>query len=477
MPTLTELAADLAAGRTTSRRLVEACLARIADPAGEGSRAFVAVDADKALAMADLADGARRLGLEASPYAGIPISIKDLFDIRGERTRAGSTVLDDRPPAGEDAVAVARLRAAGFVLIGRANMTEFAYSGLGMNAHHGTPLNPYGRTVGRIPGGSSSGGAVSVADGMAMATLGTDTGGSCRIPAGLCGITGFKPTARRVSRAGAIPLSTTLDSVGPLANSVRCCAILDAILSGEGDFPPVPVAGLRLALPRHYVIDALDGETQAAFALAVQALERAGAEVRRVDMAELCELPTINAKGGLVGAEAYAWHRGLIADRPERYDAWVLGRFEAGKSQSAADYIATLTARADLMARMAVLTAPFDAVIMPTTAIVAPTGRDGRPRGLDPHQSAAAAQHRGGQFPRPLRGVAALSPRRHPAGGPDADGRARRRPPAAGRRRGGGRRAGRGPRALSWRGLGSLYGLPRWCRAMNSRSAALILVW
>src|ERR1700750_409967 len=195
--TLATLADDLGAGRTSARKLVEECLARIADPAGEGQRAFIHVDKDAALAAADAMDGLRKANAAPSRFAGIPISIKDLFDIKGQVTRAGSRALDDSPPAEQDAATVARLRRAGFVLIGRTNMTEFAYSGIGINPHYGTPTGAWNRAEGHVPGGSSSGAAVSVLDGMAHAGLGTDTGGSCRIPAAYNGIVGHKTTQPR----------------------------------------------------------------------------------------------------------------------------------------------------------------------------------------------------------------------------------------------------------------------------------------
>ena len=230
--TLLQLARQLEDGRITSRRLLESCLHKINDPNGQGAQAFRTVEAKQATESANAMDARRKAGRAPSPFAGIPISIKDLFDIEGEQTLAGSVVLAGQPAATQDAPVIERLRAAGFVFVGRTNMTEFAYSGLGLNPHYGTPLNPYQRSTGRIPGGSTSGGAVSVADGMAVAALGTDTGGSCRIPAALCGIVGFKPTARRISRQGLIPLSFSLDSVGPLANTVPCCAVIDAVISG-----------------------------------------------------------------------------------------------------------------------------------------------------------------------------------------------------------------------------------------------------
>src|SRR6476469_7635793 len=259
-PTLATLAADLDAGRTTARKLVEECLARIADPAGEGARTFIHVDKDAAIAAADAMDQLRKAKAAPSPFAGIPVSIKDLFDIRGQVTRAGSRALEDSAPAEADAVVVARLRRAGFVVIGRTNMTEFAYSGIGINPHFGTPKSVWQRSVGHVPGGSSSGAAVSIADKMAHGALGTDTGGSCRIPAAYNGIVGYKPTQRRVPLDGAVPLSSTLDSIGPLARSVACCAALDAVLADETFIPlqPRPIKGMRLAVPTTVALDDLD---------------------------------------------------------------------------------------------------------------------------------------------------------------------------------------------------------------------------
>ncbi|MBV9249871.1 MAG: amidase, partial [Acetobacteraceae bacterium] len=249
MRTIEQLAQSLGDGQTTSRALVEDCLARVIDPAGEGARVFVRLQAATARAMADAMDTLRRAGRAPSRYAGIPISIKDLFDVAGEPTPAGSRALAEATPATDTAPVVQRVLAAGFVPLGRTNMTEFAFSGLGINPHHGTPLSPWDRPSRRIPGGSSSGAAVSVADEMAFAALGTDTGGSCRIPAAFCGITGYKPTARRVPITGVLPLAPSLDSIGPLAPSVACCAVLDCIMAGEPPAAPIPasVEGLRLA--------------------------------------------------------------------------------------------------------------------------------------------------------------------------------------------------------------------------------------
>jgi aspartyl-tRNA(Asn)/glutamyl-tRNA(Gln) amidotransferase subunit A len=372
-PTIQQLAADLAAGRTTSRKLTEAALERIEDTEGEGSKAFIKVWRDQALAAADASDALRHAGLVPSLLAGIPVSIKNLCDVAEETTLAGSRALDDAPAAEEDAPVVARLRAAGAVIVGSTNMSEFAFSGVGFNPHYGTPGNPADRR--RVPGGSSSGAAVSVADRMAVAALGTDTGGSVRIPAAVCGITGFKPTARRVPIDGVVPLSTSLDSIGPLANSVECCAIVDAVFAGEPVAIPAsaPLAGLRFAVPMHFVMDDLEPVVAQAFERALKALAGVGVRIEKIDLPELNELPAVNAKGGFAASEAYAWHRRLIERRAADYDQLVYPRIMRGKDMSAADYIDLLAARADLQKRVSAVTSNYDAVAMPTCAITAPT--------------------------------------------------------------------------------------------------------
>jgi aspartyl-tRNA(Asn)/glutamyl-tRNA(Gln) amidotransferase subunit A len=373
MRTLAQLKAELASGGS-SRGLVEQCLARIGDRAGEGERVFLKVHAADALAAAGFYDRLRARNAAPSPFAGIPVSIKDLFDLAGDVTTAGSRALKDAEPAAGDAPSVARLRAAGFIPIGRTNMTEFAFSGLGINPHYGTPLNPYDRRAGRIPGGSSSGAAVSVTDAMAFGALGTDTGGSNRIPAALCGIVGFKPTARRVPTAGAFPLSTSLDSIGPLAATVACCAVLDAVLAGEpaAELAPFPLAGLRMAVPQTIVLDGLEPGVARAFEAALDALRKVGARIADIPLRELSELPQINAKGGFAAAESYAIHRALIAKAEKTYDPQVLTRILRGQEQSAADYIDLVAARADFIRRVAAVTAPYDALLMPTTPLMAP---------------------------------------------------------------------------------------------------------
>jgi aspartyl-tRNA(Asn)/glutamyl-tRNA(Gln) amidotransferase subunit A len=258
--------------------------------------------------------------------------------------------------------------------MGRVNMTEFAFSGLGINPHHGTPSSPWDRGSKRIPGGSSSGTAVAVADGMAAAGLGTDTGGSCRIPAAFCGIVGYKPTARRVPITGVLPLAPSLDSVGPLAPSVACCAVIDAILADEAPVVPeaVSLSGLRFAVPENVVLDGMDATVSAAFDRALSALSAAGARITRTRFPELDELAAVNAKGGFAASEAYAWHRALLAEKGTGYDPRIRVRIARGEGMSSADYLDLVAARARLIARFDARTRGFDSLLMPTVPIIAP---------------------------------------------------------------------------------------------------------
>jgi len=371
MWTVAQLAADLAAGRTTSRRLTEQALERIADPKGEGARAFIKVYAESALAEADFSDRLRKGGVRRSPVDGLPVSLKDLFDVAGDVTRAGSKVHAVQAQA--DAPAVARLRAAGAVFVGRTNMVEFAFGTTGINPHYGTPKNPWDRSTGRVPGGSSSGAGVAQADGMCAMALGTDTRGSIRIPSALCGVTGFKPTARRVPREGAFPLSYTLDSIGPLANSVACCAVYDALLAGESPqpLPALPVKGLRFLLPKSEVRDGLDREVAASFEKAIEQLKRAGASVTEKPVPVFDRSADYFKGGGYAGAEAYAIHR-KNADRLGDYDPRVAKRVLLGKDLSAADYVDFNLMRAQFQREVEALMAPFDAFLLPTVPCLAP---------------------------------------------------------------------------------------------------------
>ena len=368
-----EIQAALWSGKTTSRELTEQALARIKAPDGEGARTFLAVHETAALATADASDRLRAEGIVPSPLAGIPVSLKDLFDEQGQQTRAGSRAHDDAPPATRDSVVTARLRAGGAVLVGRTNLTEFAYSGLGLNGHFDTPRNPWDRETGRIPGGSSSGAAVSVTDGMAAVGIGTDTGGSVRIPSALCGITGFKTTTGRIPLDGVYPLSATLDSIGPLAPTVTCCIVTDAIMN---DKPPVipkalPIENLRFGVPQDYVLDDLDDHVAATFEATLDTLSRAGARIVEVPSPMYAEIPGAMPNGGILGAEAYAHHRTQMDAKKDLYDPRVWIRIKRGENLSAADLIDCRRIRAEIQARASEMALPFDALLMPPCAAVA----------------------------------------------------------------------------------------------------------
>jgi aspartyl-tRNA(Asn)/glutamyl-tRNA(Gln) amidotransferase subunit A len=358
----------------SSRERLERALARIADPKGEGARACLTVYAEEARAAAAAADARAAHGVSLGPLDGAIVSIKDLFDVAGEKTRAGSKVLaEEAKPAEADAAIVRRLRSAGAVIVAKTNMTEFAYSSLGANPHFGTPGNPADRA--RVPGGSSSGAAVSAADGMCEIAIGSDTGGSVRIPAALCGLVGFKPTKRRVPTDGAFPLSFTLDSVGPLSRSVAECADTDAVMAGEEPAPlePMSVDGLRFGLDEGLPLDGLDDIVGAAFALAVKRLDDAGVRVTTEIISLFDDMNEVMALGGIPPAEACAIHRERIARRGADVDPNVRLRIDKGCAMPAADYVTTLQARARLIGAMDRRLATLDALIMPTTPIVAPT--------------------------------------------------------------------------------------------------------
>jgi aspartyl-tRNA(Asn)/glutamyl-tRNA(Gln) amidotransferase subunit A len=369
--TLESLADDLEQGRMTASALVEAALSAADAPAGQGPLAFTLIDHEGARRDAAHIDRLRRRGAHPSRFAGIPLSVKDLFDVVGQVTRAGSVTLDDGP-ATQDAVVVARLRAAGFVLVGRTNMTEFAYSGLGLNPHYGTPLSPWRRDEAHIAGGSSSGAAVSVADGFADAALGTDTGGSCRIPAAFCGLVGFKPTADRAMNRGVAPLSTTLDTVGWLTRSVGCAVALHDIVYGVTRPVAETPGRVRLLAPRTVVLDGLDADVAQAYERALAELEADGADIHRLSVPELEAVAGLNARGGISTAEAFAWHRQRLQADGARYDPRVRTRIERGAELSAADYIDLLEGRAAFAAAMDARLAGFDAMIMPTAPIAPP---------------------------------------------------------------------------------------------------------
>lgn len=361
----------MATGETKSEALVSAALDKILDPEGEGKRVFTAVLRESALNDAHLADEARREGC-AGVLNGVPVSVKCLFDVKGLVTTSGSKIFKNNEAAQTDATIVARLRNAGAIIMGHTNMTEFAYSGLGMNPHYGTPGNPKDRN--RIPGGSSSGAAISVADGMAAIGIGTDTGGSCRIPAAFCGLVGWKPTARRVPSKGCFPLSKTLDSIGCIAHNVADCELTDAVMSGD-DYVPLrgpSLSGLRLAVLENYVLDDLTPHVASAFENAQEILKAHRAHIELIKIPELDRFPSLNARGGIIAAEALAVHQDYLAEREIEYDPRVSVRIRKGETLEPGEYESLLQTRADMMAAANKITAGYDAVLMPTVATEAP---------------------------------------------------------------------------------------------------------
>ena len=356
-----------------SRDRLEAALAAIADPGGEGARTFTRVYADEARASADAADARARFGHRLSALDGSLVSIKDLFDVAGETTRAGTIVYAEAPPARIDAPVVARLRAAGAVIVGRTNMTELAFSGIGINPHYGTPANPADRT--RVPGGSSSGAAVSVADGFCDVAIGSDTGGSIRLPAAFCGIAGFKPTQTRVPRDGAMALSTSFDSVGPLARTLALCDATDSILAAQParDLADKPLAHLVLAVPRGFLLDGVDPAITRAFEEALIRLGRAGVTIVDLDLSALIAInDAIAAIGSIVAVEAADLHAGPLATRTGEIDRRVVKRIRDFSVVTGAGYARMLRLRRDAVALATRMFATFDALVLPTTVMFAP---------------------------------------------------------------------------------------------------------
>ena len=329
--------------------------------------AFLALDEDAARASAARADARRH------PLAGLAVSVKDLFDVAGQVTRAGSRVLDDAPPARADALAVARLRAAGGAIIGRTNMTEFAFSGVGINPHFGTPANAAWRDRPRIPGGSSSGAAVSVASGAAFVGLGSDTGGSIRIPAALHGLVGFKNTQSLTPLDGTLPLSHTLDTVCAITRSVRDAVQVHEILAARRvTRSHAPLASYRLAVVPDLFLDDLDPVVAATFERTLRALRAAGARIEERPLPAVRDVALMQGGGGFSAAESYAWHRELLARHGSGYDPRVRTRIERGASMLAADYLQLFEHRRQWIARMDAALRDVDAVLSPTVPIVAP---------------------------------------------------------------------------------------------------------
>jgi aspartyl-tRNA(Asn)/glutamyl-tRNA(Gln) amidotransferase subunit A len=351
-----------------------AALARIDDLSSEGIRACLTVYREAARAAAEAADARARAGISLGPLDGAIVTIKDLFDVAGEVTRAGSKVLaEEGKPAEADAPVVRRLRSGGAVIVAKTNMTEFAYSGIGANPHFGTPGNPADRK--RVPGGSSSGAAVAAADGMCEIAIGSDTGGSTRIPAALCGIVGFKPSGQRIPTEGAFPLSYSIDSIGSIARSVEACAKADAVMAGEdfAPFEPAPLAGLRVGIAQGMPLENLDETVAKRFPQAIDRLERAGCRLSNEKLPLLDGMARVNSKGGVQPAEAYSVHRELLARRADAIDPNVRARLERSRNITAADYIEMVRERAQLIRAMDARLADLDVLALPTTPIVAPT--------------------------------------------------------------------------------------------------------
>lgn len=371
LPDLHATREHLRQGRTTAAAELRAAEAAAHAPAS--THVFVKTRFEAAAAEA------ARVQADA-PLAGLPVSIKDLFDFAGDVTTAGSVALVHAAPASTDAAAVARLRAAGGVVVGRTNMTEFAFSGVGVNPHYGTPPNPADAKTPRIPGGSSSGAAVSVATGAAFLGLGSDTGGSIRIPAALCGIVGFKNTARLTPLEGAYPLSTTLDTVCAMTRSVRDAVLAHEILAQrQVGRDSRPLSAYRLAVARTQMLDGLDATVAAAFERTLRRLRDAGASVQEIPLAQIQDLGTIQSTGGFAAAESYAWHRQLLAQEGSRYDPRVRTRIERGSAMKAYEYIDLQRARAAWVREVGKALAPFDAVLSPTVPMVAPPIADVAP--------------------------------------------------------------------------------------------------
>ncbi len=370
LPAIAELRATLTTPGAHAA-LIERVLGEAQGPAAEA--VYTALLPERARAAARAADAALAAGQALLPLAGLPVTVKDLYDIEGRPTLAGSVQRRSAPAALRDAEAVARLQRAGAAITGLTNMTEFAFSGVGLNPHHGTPRNPCDAAVARIPGGSSSGAAVSVALGQAVAALGSDTGGSIRVPAALCGLVGFKNTQARTPLDGTFPLSFTLDTACAMARTVADCLLVDGVLAGAPlEVPARSVQGLRLALPQTLVLDALQPAVAAAFEAALQRLSRAGAQIVPVPLTELAEVAQMNARGGFVAIEAYEVHREALATQRELFDPRVARRIAFGEGVSAADCSVLRERRREWMLRTTQRLAGFDALICPTVPIVAP---------------------------------------------------------------------------------------------------------
>ncbi|MDX1551772.1 MAG: amidase [Marinobacter sp.] len=368
--TLARLLDDMDSDQRTATALLESCLKRIEADDDANAQIYTRRFDNTARAEADAIDRLRAAGLTGGQLAGLPIALKALFDVKGEITHAGSQGW--QVPAEADALIVSRLRREGAVITGHTNMTEFAYSGVGLNPHYGTPDNPL--APGRIPGGSSSGAAVAVARGMAAGAIGTDTGGSVRIPAAFCGLVGFKPSQSRVPRDGTFPLSDSLDSIGPIAPTVDCCARLDAVLSGRQYLPlrPLSLKGVRFVVPTDYMLDDVDNTVAQAFACSLNRLRDAGATIIEAPAPVLTAIPELMEGGGFTAAESYFVHRQSLADYGDQYDPRVRTRIERGAAITAADYLDLCRRRQQRKREADEWLQDYDGLLAPTVPVVPP---------------------------------------------------------------------------------------------------------
>lgn len=369
-PTLKALLESMRDGLWQSTDLLDACFSSIDSKDNPAAQVYTKRFDRAARAEAASADRLRAGSVPPGELSGLPIALKALFDVAGEVTHSGSRGW--QAAAGQDALVVSRLRRAGAVITGHTNMTEFAYSGLGLNPHYGTPDNPL--APGRIPGGSSSGAAVAVAQGMAAAAIGTDTGGSVRIPAAFCGLVGFKPSQQRIPRDGTFPLSDSLDSIGPIARSVDCCVRLDAVLSGSHYQPLAPTAlkGRRYVVPSDYMLDGMDETVARAFSRSLKTLRDAGASIIEAPAPVLLALPELMEGGGFTAAESYFVHRQSLIDHGDQYDPRVRSRIERGAAISAADYLELLRRRRERKKQADEWLRDYDGLLSPTVPVVPP---------------------------------------------------------------------------------------------------------
>jgi aspartyl-tRNA(Asn)/glutamyl-tRNA(Gln) amidotransferase subunit A len=352
--------------------------------------AYISVTADRAMAMAQAAESALSGGDHRGPLHGIPIALKDLFDVSGLVTTGGTIILRDNV-AERDATAARRLFEAGAVLLGKTHMVEFAFGGAGINHHYGTPWNPWDADVHRLPGGSSSGSAVAVAGGLASAALGSDTGGSVRIPASFCGLVGLKPTFGRVSCAGALPLDPSLDSVGPLSRCVTDAAMVYNVIAGVDPFdsgtlavPPfVPVedleaevGGMRLCIPREYFWDDVEPAVEAAVRATAGVFADLGAYVDEVTLDPLNRLNELRSFKNLTAVETCVSYGTLLEERGQDFDPIVRERMVDGFDVSAVEYLTVRRFRDTLQRDAAAAMADIDVLLVPTTPFVAPAVDD-----------------------------------------------------------------------------------------------------